>query len=109
MNAIEILGLACVDKKFRELLFTKEGLTDIIAANRTDLTWAEEAGLRRITQRYYPPKKGAAGTTSNGPLDADSEPPLKEELEDVGKAIAKMCPEDPCPWPMYFVQYDPTK
>jgi hypothetical protein len=107
MNAIEILGLACVDKKFRDRLFTEQGLKEIIFANRTDLTWAEEEGLIRITAGCYPVKKGMA-TTSNGPMDPDSgEPPLKKELEDVGDAIARMCPEDPCPWPKFFTQQEP--
>ena len=107
MNAFEILGLACVDKGFRERLFTPQGLTGIIAANRSDLSWAEEEGLIRITRGRYPAKKNLA-TTSNGPMNPDSgEAPLKKELEDVGNAIMRMCPEDPCPWPTYFTEDKP--
>jgi len=107
MNAIEILGLACVDAKFRDRLFTPQGLKEIIFANRTDLTWAEERGLENITKGCYPAKKGKAAL-SNGPVNPDmDEPPLKKELEDVGNAIARMCPEDPCPWPLYFIQQEP--
>jgi hypothetical protein len=109
MNAIEILGLACVDRKFRDVLFAK--VEAVILANRVDLTWAEEEGLRRITSDYLKVRKPAAAAKSDtsaesAPAGFDEQPNnLKKELEDVGNAIANMwCPEAPCPWPTYFTQ-----
>lgn len=103
MNALEILGVACVDAKFRARLFAD--VEGVIKDNRTDLTWAEEAGLRRITGKNRPRKgKGGAekASISNGPLDEPNN--LEQELADVGEAIARMCPEEPCPWPKYFTE-----
>jgi hypothetical protein len=103
MNALEILGVACVDAIFRKRLFSD--VEGIIKENRADLTWAEEAGLRRITGKYRPrPKKGAAASLSNGPLEGEDPNTLEDELEDVEEAISRMCPEEPCPWPKYFTQ-----
>jgi hypothetical protein len=103
MNALEILGVACVDAKFRARLFSD--VEGVIKDNRTDLTWAEEAGLRRIVNPYCPRKKNPAKeTASNGPMTPEEPNGLEKELEDVGRAIMKMCPEDPCPWPTYFTQ-----
>jgi hypothetical protein len=104
MNALEILGVACVDAKFRARLFSD--VEGVIKDNRTDLTWAEEAGLRRITGKSRPRKGGAAkAEMSNGPLESEEPNSLPDELADVGEAIARMCPEEPCPWPKYFTQY----
>jgi hypothetical protein len=104
MNALEILGVACVDAKFRTRLFSD--VEGVIKDNRTDLTWAEEAGLRRITGKYRPKRKegGAKASISNGPLGSDEPNNLEQELADVGEALARMCPEEPCPWPKYFTQ-----
>lgn len=107
MNALEILGVACVDAKFRERLFAD--VEGVIKDNRTDLTWAEEAGLRRITCKTYRPRKpkGPDGTMSNGPVAPEMPNTLPQELADVGASIMKMCPEDPCPWPTYFTENPP--
>jgi hypothetical protein len=107
MNALEILGVACVDARFRKRLFAD--VEGVIKDNRADLTWAEEAGLRRITGKFRPPRpKASTASLSNGPLEPSKEEPntLEDELADVGVAIAKMCPEEPCPWPAYFTQYE---
>ena len=106
MNGLEILGVACVDATFRKRLFAD--VEGIIKENRADLTWAEEAGLRRITKSHRP-RKAQSASLSNGPLEGQEEPnTLEKELADVGAAIARMCPEEPCPWPEYF-QQNPTK
>lgn len=104
MNALEILGLACVDKTFRKRLFSD--VKSVIADNRADLTWAEEEGLKRITQPHCPPRKpdAAKSSLSNGPVAPQEPNTLAAELEDVGNAVMKMCPEAPCPWPTYFTQ-----
>ena len=79
----------------------------MIAANRSDLTWAEEEGLHSHHGGPLSSEEEPA-TTSNGPMNPDAgEPPLKQELADVGDAIMKMCPEDPCPWPTYFTETKP--
>lgn len=116
MNAIEILGLACVDAKFRDLLF--ENVDVVILANKVDLTWAEEAGLRRITAPRVsvradgkPHTAEAVGAAVSDPSEAtESQNNLKEELKDVGDTIMMLwCPEVPCPWPSAFIQNKPAK
>ena len=105
MNGLEIVGLACVDATFRKQLF--ENVDVIINLNRADLTWAEEEGLRRITNRYRPQKPSAAAqsTQSNGPAPATGDPnPLPEDMAKVGEDIYMMCPTVPCPWPDSFTQ-----
>lgn len=115
MNAIEILGLACVDAKFRERLFGE--VDAVILDNRVDLTWAEEAGLRRITGKSVKVRRDGRQHTleagvaegSSDPSEAEDKPnQLKKELEDVGNAIAMIwCPEVPCAWPSAFIQNKP--
>lgn len=110
MNGLEILGLACVDATFRTRLF---GDVESIIKENTDLTWAEEAGLRRITGKTYRPRqsKGDKAALANGPLEPGKEMPntLEGELAEVGANIARMCPEEPCPWPDFYTQTKPKK
>ena len=114
MNAIEILGLACVDAKFRRLLF--ENVDVVIEGNKVDLTWAEEAGLRRITGKRVKVRKdgkphmkeAGLAATSDASESTEQDNGLEKELEDVGNAIAMMwCPEVPCAWPSAFIQNKP--
>jgi hypothetical protein len=117
MNAIEILGLACVDAKFRERLFGE--VDSVILDNKVDLTWAEEAGLRRITGKTvkvrrdgkaHSPDAGIALTSSDPSEAEEKENQLKKELKDVGDTIMMMwCPEVPCAWPSAFIQNKPEK
>jgi hypothetical protein len=95
MNAYEIIGKACVDSEFRNRLFSD--LSEILAANA--LTDAERAGLTRITQATYRPKNGK--TRSGDAAGGDGTVPntLAKTFEEVGMAIAHMCPEPPCAWP----------
>jgi hypothetical protein len=99
-----------VDRKFRDLLFAK--VDAVIQANKVDLTWAEEEGLRRITTDRVKVRKAAAALKIGASADGYDEQSndLKKELEDVGNAIANMwCPEAPCPWPTYFTENDDSK
>lgn len=114
MNAIEILGLACVDARFRDLLF--DNVDVVILANKVDLTWAEEAGLRRITGRRVNVRKDGQPHTAQTVSSSASDPSqaeekdnqLKKELKDVGDTIMMMwCPEVPCAWPSAFIQNKP--
>jgi hypothetical protein len=116
MNAIEILGLACVDAKFRRKLF--ENVESVIGDNKVDLTWAEESGLRRITRNPMRVRKdGKPHTTEalallTSPESDGAEAPndLEKELKDVGDVIMSMwCPEVPCAWPSAFIQNKPDK
>ena len=116
MNAIEIVGLACLDAKFRRKLF--ENVETVILDNKVDLTWAEESGLRRITRHPAKVRKdGKAHTvealalTASDASDAIDQPnTLEKEMEDVGNAVMMMwCPEAPCAWPSAFIQNKPVK
>lgn len=96
MNAHEIIGRACVDGEFRTQLFDR--LAEILAGNGS-LSEAERAGLTRITQRNYTPKNGRSLTGEPAGSDGTVPNTLAKALEDVGSAIAHMCPDPPCSWP----------
>jgi hypothetical protein len=108
MNALEILGLACVDRVFREQLF--KNVEAVIVLNRTDLTWAEEEGLRRITRSRFTKRKAKAlsmageQSAATGAVEGEEASTLKDDLEKVGDTIDMMCPTVPCAWPDSFTQ-----
>lgn len=107
MNALEILGLACVDATFRKQMF--ENVEVIIALNRADLTWAEEEGLRRITKKTFRRRQAAEAHAAMAPGEASANAPevpnpLPQDLAKVGEDIDMMCPTVPCPWPDSFTQ-----
>ncbi len=107
MNALEIVGLACVDRPFRRQLF--ENVDAVILANRTDLTWAEEEGLRRITKPHRPKRMAMAMKSAEAAGEGDAEGSdgsndLPDAMEKVGEAIEMMCPVVPCAWPDSFTQ-----
>lgn len=99
MKALEILGLACVDERFRGRLFNETAA--VINENRGDLEQREIDGLTRITQKKYRLRDGAPRLASMGDVGEDGtvDNPLAKRMEDVAQAIAHMCPDPPCPWP----------
>jgi hypothetical protein len=88
MNGLEIIGKAAVNPAFRRTLFAD--VEAVITQNRSDLTPPEEEGLRRLVQPHCPPRDGARGQEENT---------LGDALEAVGRAVLKMCPQEPCGWP----------
>ncbi len=89
MNSLEILGKAAVNSKFRESLFTD--VDSVIAANKADLRSAEEEALRRVVEKTCPMREGMRGEPEANKLS--------DALDAVGKAIQRMCPQEPCEWP----------
>jgi hypothetical protein len=89
MNALEIIGKAAVYPDFRRTLFAD--VESVIVDNRAHLPPAEEACLRRIVQDHCPNRDGIRETPEVNPL--------KDALDAVGKAILRMCPQEPCEWP----------
>ena len=81
MNAFEIIGIACVDHKFRDELFNPTGA---LIEKNPDLTWSEREGLLRVTGG-----------------DEDNKTELKTKMDEVGE-ILKRCANPPCPWPKAF-------
>jgi hypothetical protein len=88
MNGLEIIGKAAVNSAFRQALFTD--VEGVIAQNQTDLTPAQADGLRRLVQPLCPAKEGARGREENT---------LGQALDEVSKAVLRMCPQEPCGWP----------
>jgi hypothetical protein len=89
MNALEIIGKAALFPDFRRTLFAD--VESVIAQNRADLPQREEDCLRRIVKATCPNRDGARATPEdNG---------LQDALDAVGKAVSKMCPQEPCEWP----------
>lgn len=89
MNALEIIGKAALFPDFRRMLFAN--VESVIAQNRADLPQREEDCLRRIVKPTCPGGDGAREKPEdNG---------LQDALDAVGKAVLKMCPQEPCEFP----------
>jgi hypothetical protein len=89
MNGLEIIGKAAIDAIFRGELFSN--VEGIIARNSADLTPEQQDGLRRIVQQYCPSR--------NGTREQQEENTLNNALDAVGRAVHRMCPQEPCGWP----------
>jgi hypothetical protein len=89
MNALEIIGKAALFPDFRRTLFAD--VESVIAQNRADLPQREEDCLRRIVKPTCPHRAGGG--------EAPEDNSLQEALSAVGRAVLKMCPQEPCEWP----------